>query len=109
MECPPTITQEPTGYTILHKPQWLVTIWMGCHCDLYRLQLICPGFASVDPRTNPAIIQMYEPDHCLINQGNYMYGYEAYRFTYAWDKVNFNIKRYLVNCTWYGPSRNPNV
>ncbi|CAA0814619.1 Unknown protein [Striga hermonthica] len=99
--CAPTITQRLTGYAIMGNPQWEVTMWMGCHCDIYNLVVSCAFFGSTDPKTNPGIIQKYVENLCLINQGYPLYGYMAYKFTYAWHRVEMKPDLFELNCTNY--------
>ncbi|GMN45468.1 hypothetical protein TIFTF001_014660 [Ficus carica] len=77
------IDQSQTGAKVENKPEWSVTIRNECVCSQTDLQLDCNGYQTVK-QVDPSILSV-SGGHCLVNNGQPVYGFKNISFTYAWD------------------------
>ncbi|KAF8034999.1 hypothetical protein BT93_C1126 [Corymbia citriodora subsp. variegata] len=75
------IVQSQTGATVQQKPEWKVTINKKCNCTIENVNLVCPGFQTVET-IDPSVLQI-QGDKCLLNGGQAIT--QAISFSYAWD------------------------
>ncbi|KAL6557252.1 hypothetical protein OROMI_017602 [Orobanche minor] len=100
-QCPPStlnITEVPTERQIESKTEWNVSISITCPCTILQLKLSCPEFKSVT-KIDPSVISQYDGSHCLVNNGQPLYGGRIFNFTYAGDRVNFVPFDYIEACS----------
>ncbi|KAI6681421.1 hypothetical protein NL676_035302 [Syzygium grande] len=76
------IVQSRTGAIVKQKPEWNVTISLGCPCIITNINLAWPGFRSVG-HIDPLVLEKMG-DECLINGGRSVRN--PIGFSYTWDE-----------------------
>ncbi|KAL3745465.1 hypothetical protein ACJRO7_014551 [Eucalyptus globulus] len=91
------IVQSQTGAIVQQKPEWKVTINKKCDCTIENVNLVCPGFQTIEP-IDPSVLQI-QGDKCLLKGGQAIT--QAISFSYAWDdSYSFKIDpNFTVACS----------
>lgn len=72
-----------SGRVIGGVPEWNVEVINNCSCAQSQITLACKGFQTKE-NVSPSILSI-QGDTCLLIDGNPLKGFDAVRFSYAWD------------------------
>ncbi|KAL3633595.1 hypothetical protein CASFOL_022357 [Castilleja foliolosa] len=98
---PPTIRLTRTGQVVKSKPEWKVEIVNTEVCTFSNLKLATnpDNFTPVAP-IDPAILRKDETGkYWILINGEPLYGFKSFSFTYAGDLVKFSIADYTIACS----------
>ncbi|XP_010244925.1 PREDICTED: TPD1 protein homolog 1A-like [Nelumbo nucifera] len=83
------ISQHQTEHVVNGKPEFEVEVKNNCICTQENVRFSCVGFSSIE-EVDPSIFRK-EGNTCLLNNGEYFYGFTTIQFKYAWD-THFDLK-----------------
>nr|XP_033509861.1 uncharacterized protein LOC117274644 [Nicotiana tomentosiformis] len=95
----PVVTQQQTGKQVKGVPVWNVTVANECPCSYSAVVLTCDGISRSRIPLNPAVVTV-SGDLCNINnESTPIFPNTQVSFTYAAQKVNFELSSYQESCS----------
>lgn len=78
-----SVEQTKTGEIVNGKPEFEVTLFNGCPCNVAMLKFSCKGFKTAE-KIDPNVLIVAE-EECSLPVGSFITPFSGYVFKYAWN------------------------